>query len=57
MFLKQNDGLIENKTDKTNCCVFGCNTCRKNEPEDAPFLPQLSRYDFSAALQNLAGFT
>jgi hypothetical protein len=41
VFLKQNDGLIEiyylkmtkNKTDKTNCCAFGCNTCRKNEPE------------------------
>jgi hypothetical protein len=38
-FLKQNDGLIEsyylktikNKIDKTNCYVFGCNTCRKNE--------------------------
>jgi hypothetical protein len=41
VFLKQNDGLIEiyylkmtkNKADKTNCCVFDRNTCRKNEPE------------------------
>jgi hypothetical protein len=41
VFLKQNDGLIEiyylkmakNKIHKTNCYVFGCNTCRKNEPE------------------------
>jgi hypothetical protein len=25
--------MTKNKIDKTNCCVFGCNTCRKNEPE------------------------
>jgi hypothetical protein len=41
VFFRQNDGLIEvyyikvtkNKSGRTNCCVFGCNTCRKNEPE------------------------
>jgi hypothetical protein len=42
VFLKQNDGLIEiyylNKTDKTNCCVFGCNRWRKNEPEACFYL-------------------
>jgi hypothetical protein len=46
VFLKQNVGLIKiyyikmnkNKTDKTNCCVFGCNTCRKNEPEACCYL-------------------
>jgi hypothetical protein len=46
VFLKQNDGLIEiyylkmikNKADKTNCCVFGCNTCRKNKPEACFYL-------------------
>jgi hypothetical protein len=45
VFLKQNDDSIEiyseiyylkmtkNKIDKTNCCVFDCNTCGKKEPE------------------------
>jgi hypothetical protein len=39
VFLKQNGDLIEiyylkltkNMSDETNCCVFDCNTCRKNE--------------------------
>jgi hypothetical protein len=26
------------RTDKTNCCVFGCNTCRKTEPEACFYL-------------------
>jgi hypothetical protein len=46
VFLKQNDHLIsiyylkmtKNKTDKTNGCVFGSNTCRKNEPEACFYL-------------------
>jgi hypothetical protein len=25
--------MTKNKIEKTNCCVFGCNTCRKNEPK------------------------
>jgi hypothetical protein len=46
VFLKQNDHLIsiyylkmtKNKTYKTNGCVFGSNTCRKNEPEACFYL-------------------
>jgi hypothetical protein len=36
LFLKQNDGLIESyylKMPKNKISVFGCNTCRKNEPK------------------------
>jgi hypothetical protein len=25
--------MTKNKIGKTNCCIFGCNTCRKSEPE------------------------
>jgi hypothetical protein len=30
--------MTKNKIDKTNCCVFGSNTCRKNEPEACFYL-------------------
>jgi hypothetical protein len=29
----ENSQILRVPNKKTNCCVFGCNTCRKNEPE------------------------